>query len=101
MLALERLLPVAASTSLIVIPMGPSATSRPVLEQPMRQGQPSAWLGREAVAVSPTHFFLPAAVEPHRHDLFTSRDMAVLDAVDRAVARDDLDYSGLFDYDDD
>jgi hypothetical protein len=31
---------------------------------------------------------------------FTARDMAVLNAVDRVVVVDDIDYTGLFDYDD-
>jgi hypothetical protein len=32
---------------------------------------------------------------------FTARDMAVLNAVDRVAVVDDIDYTGLFDYDDD
>ncbi len=33
--------------------------------------------------------------------VFTARDMAMVDALDRAVVADDVDYAGLFDYDDD
>lgn len=33
--------------------------------------------------------------------VFTARDMAMVAALDRAVVVDDVDYTGLFDYDDD
>lgn len=42
---------------------------------------------------------IPPQIEGIRS--FTAGDMAVLDAVDRARVVDDLDYTGLFDYDDD
>lgn len=99
---LDRLLP-AAGTALIMLPgalVGYSGTVRLPTQEPLRHMRYAAL---EAPAMSRLRVF-PAvtslsASEPV--DLFTPADMAVLDAVDRAAAFDDLDYSGLFDYDDD
>ena len=52
-------------------------------------------------------FFDLEPARPHQRGscdgifVFTARDMAMVDALDRAVVVDDNDYAGIFDYDDD
>lgn len=59
----------------------------------------AALLADTEIALTKIAQRLPAQVDGAR--VFTAGDMAVLDAVDRARVVDDLDYTGLFDYDDD
>lgn len=59
----------------------------------------AALLAETEIALTKIAHRLPRQVEGTR--VFTTGDMAVLDAVDRARVVDDLDYTGLFDYDDD
>lgn len=60
-------------------------------------------LEREAAAnrqAVPVRVDVHSALSPY--DMFTAADMAVLEAVEQVHAQDDdLDYTGLFDYEDD
>lgn len=99
----DRIAPLAASASMLVCaPLLPSHSSS-TLRPPILQAHAGRVIEREA---SVNRAVL--SVTPHRHagavpmDAFTTRDLAVLNAVDGVRAQDDdLDYTGLFNYDDD
>lgn len=59
----------------------------------------AALLAEADIALTKIAQRIPPQIDGVR--IFTAGDMAVLDAVDRARVVDDLDYTGLFDYDDD
>lgn len=97
-------LPIAASASLFVITPIAAPPSSATLRLPILQSYGGLrLLDMEAVVTGDLPVVsrsVIAAASP-THEVFTKADMAVLDAVDRADVVDDLDYTGLFDYDDD
>jgi hypothetical protein len=96
----RELLPIAASASMLVAPIVGSSSA--AVRVPMHQV-----LGVREMEPEATLIVFPSITAeivhedaPRSSDLFTSRDMAILNAVARATVEDDLDYSDLFDYDD-
>lgn len=104
--ALDRFLPVAASASILVcVPLAGSSSSAVVrvpttLVQLMARYETGPTMANKAL-LSPAAAMTGGNGQIDPVGTFTHADMAVLDMVDRANAVDDLDYSGLFDYDDD
>lgn len=103
MLARDCIAPLAASASILVCgPLLSSSTSTTVRLQLVSVH--SGKILERATAAN--RQALPVRVDVHSalgpYDMFTTADMAVLEAVDQARAQDDdLDYTGLFDYEDD
>lgn len=92
-LSLETLLPIAATAGVIVFaPMILPASTVSVRFTPTQH--------RSVIAV-PVPLPMSGSGSWQADGAFTSADMAVLNMVDRAAGFDDLDYTGLFDYDDD